>query len=89
MNLLVKWSLLIDVKERRGGSGRTSPLSVPGKTIPVPLRDPWSIIKEIGEIRLSPLPSFCLQLMAPLQIIGAGFGRTGTHSLCLALDKLG
>ncbi|KAG0171117.1 hypothetical protein DFQ28_001572 [Apophysomyces sp. BC1034] len=27
--------------------------------------------------------------MAPLQIIGAGFGRTGTHSLRVALDMLG
>jgi hypothetical protein len=24
-----------------------------------------------------------------LQVIGAGFGRTGTHSLAIALDKLG
>jgi hypothetical protein len=24
-----------------------------------------------------------------LEIIGAGFGRTGTHSLALALEKLG
>ncbi|KAF7724900.1 hypothetical protein EC973_000559 [Apophysomyces ossiformis] len=27
--------------------------------------------------------------MAPLEVIGAGFGRTGTHSLRLALDMLG
>ncbi len=29
------------------------------------------------------------QTMAPLKIIGAGFGRTGTLSLCYALDMLG
>jgi hypothetical protein len=27
--------------------------------------------------------------MAPLKIIGAGYGRTGTLSLCAALDILG
>lgn len=27
--------------------------------------------------------------MAPLQVIGAGYGRTGTTSLCEALNKLG
>lgn len=26
--------------------------------------------------------------MVPLQVIGAGFARTGTHNLCVALDKL-
>ncbi|KAG0182323.1 hypothetical protein DFQ28_002068 [Apophysomyces sp. BC1034] len=25
----------------------------------------------------------------PLQVIGAGYGRTGTYSLCMALEKLG
>lgn len=30
-----------------------------------------------------------IRLMAHLQVIGAGFGRTGTTSLCAALDALG
>jgi hypothetical protein len=32
---------------------------------------------------------YLLLNMAPLEIIGAGFGRTGTDSLRLALNKLG
>lgn len=27
--------------------------------------------------------------MAPLEVIGAGYARTGTTSLCVALNKLG
>lgn len=27
--------------------------------------------------------------MAPLKVIGAGYGRTGTRSLCEALETLG
>ena len=35
------------------------------------------------------MTAVCSRLMAHLQVIGAGFGRTGTTSLCSALDTLG